>query len=97
MAIWLGRRLRSRAASRPADTLNFINQGGISGSYGNGTLSLSGTASVAAYQTALQSITYSFSGSDPAVGGTDNSRTISWSVNDGVASSTPVTSTGERA
>ncbi|MBD2714347.1 T9SS type A sorting domain-containing protein [Microvirga sp. STR05] len=43
------------------DQLNFINQNGIAGSYntGNGILTLSGPASQAAYQTALQSVTYS--------------------------------------
>jgi hypothetical protein len=75
------------------DALNFVNQGGITGSYGGGTLTLTGTAAVSTYQTALESITYSFSGSDPAVGGTDNSRGISWTVNDGAVSNTAVTST----
>jgi hypothetical protein len=67
------------------DILNFVNQNGITGSYNssNGTLTLSGTASVADYQTALESITYGFSPSygDPTAGG-DTSRTISWVVTD---------------
>ncbi|MGE0419016.1 MAG: DUF4347 domain-containing protein, partial [Acetobacteraceae bacterium] len=70
------------------DVLNFVNQGGISGSYvaGTGTLSLSGTASIATWQSALQSITYSYdpSNGDPTGGGTHTSRSISWTVNDGV-------------
>ncbi len=43
------------------DSLNFANQNGITGSYntGTGTLTLSGTATVAQYQAALQSITFS--------------------------------------
>ena len=70
------------------DTLNFTNQNGITSGYNNttGVLTLTGTASIANYQTALQSITYSFSG-DPTNGGTDTSRTISWVVNDGAANS----------
>jgi hypothetical protein len=66
------------------DMLNFINQNGISGSYNSGTgvLTLTGNSTLANYQTALQSITYSFSGTDATNGGTDNSRTISWKVND---------------
>jgi plastocyanin len=77
------------------DTLNFTSQSGITGSYGAGTLTLSGTASLAAYQTALDSITYSFnpSNGDPTNGGADTSRTISWVVNDGSNSSAAVTST----
>ena len=75
------------------DTLNFTDQNGITGGFTNGTLTLSGTATVAQYQTALESITYSFGGPDPTLGHTDNSRTISWVVSDGVASSNIGTST----
>lgn len=78
------------------DVLNFINQGGIVGSYttSNGTLSLSGVASVATYQTALRSVTYSYSpgNGDPTGGGTRTARTFDWTVNDGVAASAAVTS-----
>jgi uncharacterized repeat protein (TIGR03803 family) len=68
------------------DILTFINQNGISGSYNaTGVLTLSGTATLAQYQTALDSITYSFTpaGGDATAGGTDTSRAISWQVNDG--------------
>jgi hypothetical protein len=79
------------------DRLNFTNQNGISGSYdtSNGVLSLTGNASVGAYQAALQSITYSVSpsDSDPTDGGGDTSRTIDWQVNDGVFNSNTATST----
>jgi hypothetical protein len=64
------------------DILNFTNQGGITGVYSNGVLTLSGTASVSAYQTALQSITFSTSGTDITSGGTDHTRTVTWSVSD---------------
>ena len=75
------------------DTLNFTNQNGIAGSYNavTGVLTLTGSASIANYQTALQSVGYSFSG-DPTNGGVDNGRTITWTVTDGVSSSAPVTS-----
>ncbi len=43
------------------DTLNFSSQNGITGSYSSGTLTLSGTATVSAYQTALQSVSFSSS------------------------------------
>jgi hypothetical protein len=79
------------------DTLNFTNQNGIFGSYDSvtGVLTLTGASSVANYQTALESITYSFSptNGDPTNGGGDTSRTISWSANDGTATSDAVTST----
>jgi len=43
------------------DTLNFVNQNGITGSWnaGSGVLTLSGTTTLANYQTAMRSITYS--------------------------------------
>jgi hypothetical protein len=41
------------------DTLNFTSQNGISGSYASGTLTLSGSATPAQYQTALESVTFS--------------------------------------
>jgi uncharacterized repeat protein (TIGR03803 family) len=41
------------------DTLNFTNQNGISGSYSAGVLTLSGSATPAQYQAALQSVTFS--------------------------------------
>src|SRR6266851_3948877 len=79
------------------DTLTFSNQNGITGSYDamSGVLTLSGTATVASYQAALDSITYSFSpgNGDPTGGGSHTSRTISWVANDGVANSSSATST----
>ena len=78
------------------DTLTFANQYGITGSYNaaSGVLTLTGTTSVANYATALESITYSFTASgDPTGGGVDTTRTISWTVTDGVASSAAATST----
>jgi VCBS repeat-containing protein len=67
------------------DSLGFAGQNGITGSYnaGTGVLTLTGTASVADYQAALRSVTYGDSnGKTPSTG----SRTISFQVNDGLAS-----------
>ncbi len=79
------------------DTLGVADQNGIHGSYNTatGVLTLTGTASVANYQAALASITYGFSpgNGDPTGGGVDTSRTISWSITDGVSSSNTLTST----
>jgi len=69
------------------DALNFTNQNGISGTYtaATGTLTLSGSASVANYQTALRSITFTSSS------GSTSQRTISFLVGDGTANSSTVT------
>jgi len=83
------------------DTLNFATQNGITGSYNSttGVLSLSNTASLANYQTALDSITYIFSptNGDPTSGGSDTSPPIDWTATDGLASSTAATSTLDTA
>ena len=62
------------------DTLAFTNQLGITGNYnsGAGVLTLSGTTTVANYQTALRSVTYANSSDNPTT-----SRTITFSATDG--------------
>jgi alpha-tubulin suppressor-like RCC1 family protein len=72
------------------DSLGFINQNGISGSYNatTGVLSLTGTSLLADYQTALRSVTFSSNAENPTA-----SRTISWVVSDGALNSSAVTST----
>jgi hypothetical protein len=78
------------------DTLNFTNQLGITGSYNatNGVLTLSGSTTLANYETALESITYSFNpgSSDATAGGTDDTRTIEWAAGDNINNSIAVTS-----
>jgi hypothetical protein len=71
------------------DTLNFVTQNGITGSYdaADGVLTLTGTASAAAYQVALASITLSNSNADPTNGGTDTLRSISYVVGDAAGES----------
>ena len=63
-------------------------QAGIASQYNaaTGVLSLSGSASLAAYQTELDSVAYA------SASATTSSRTITWSVNDGVNASAPATS-----
>jgi Ca2+-binding RTX toxin-like protein len=67
-----------------ADVLGFVNKNGISGSYdaSSGVLTLTGSASVASYQAALDSVTY-FNSSHTPSGAT---RTISYQVDDGASS-----------
>ncbi len=71
------------------DSLNFANQHGISCSYNaaTGILTLNGMATLANYQAALDSITYSSSLADPSKSGTDAARTVTFSTNDGLNSS----------
>lgn len=73
------------------DVLSFTNQNGISGSYNSGTgvLTLSGTSSLANYQAALRSVTYSNSSDEPNTA----SRTISFVVSDGSLSNAAATKT----
>jgi hypothetical protein len=64
------------------DTLGFTNQLGITGNYNSGTgvLTLTGTTTVANYQTALRSVTYANGSDDPTA-----SRTITFTATDGVS------------
>lgn len=61
------------------DSLQFTNQNGISGSYSNGVLALTGTATSAQYQTALRSIKYANSAGTPV----SSTRTVRFRVYDG--------------
>jgi VCBS repeat-containing protein len=67
------------------DSLGFASQNGITGSYNasTGVLTLTGTASLADYQAALRSVTYS----DSQALAASSTRTISFQVNDGSAAS----------
>ena len=62
------------------DVLGFTNQNGISGTVVGNSLTLSGTATVAAYQSALASVTYT----DTAHDASTASRTVSFVFNDGI-------------
>ena len=75
-------------AASEGDTLSFTNQSGITGSYNSGTgvLTLSGAATVANYQAALRSITFSNTSDAPTT-----PRTVTFVASDGGASSAGVT------
>jgi VCBS repeat-containing protein len=70
------------------DTLHFSDQNGISlVSYTGGVLTLSGSSSVANYQTALASVTFdNLTNDDPTNGGANTTRTVTWQVDDGSGS-----------
>jgi lipopolysaccharide export system protein LptA len=77
------------------DTLALTASGGITGSYNtaSGVLTLSGSATAAAYQTVLDSVTFTDTNADPTKGGTDLARTLTWTVSDPTLTSSPSTST----
>src|SRR5947207_44067 len=84
------------AGFQSGDVLHFTNQNGITGSYDSSThvLTLTGSASVANYQTALESVTFDNTTNDnPTNFGANTSRTISWVANDGALNSNTGTST----
>ncbi len=63
------------------DVLSFTNQNGITGSWNssNGTMSLTGSSTIANYQTALRSVKYFNTSENPSTA----QRTIEFTVNDG--------------
>ncbi|HAH52242.1 MAG TPA: hypothetical protein DCL80_13705, partial [Balneola sp.] len=65
------------------DVLDFVNANGITSNFdsGTGTLTLSGTATVANYQAALRAVTFENISTDPVTG---LDRTVTISVNDGL-------------
>ncbi|MEJ0075774.1 MAG: cadherin domain-containing protein [Alphaproteobacteria bacterium] len=68
------------------DVLSFTNTATITGSFVGDTLTLTGSDTLAAYQAALRSVTYTDTSQDPS--GAD--RTITWTVNDGSLNNTTV-------
>lgn len=70
------------------DTLAFVDQNGITGSYAaaTGVLTLTGSATLAQYRDALRSITFSNTSDAPTA-----SRTLTFTVSDGSATSAGVT------
>ena len=79
------RRAPSRGAGYVAgqDVLAFTNQNGITGSWSAPTMTLTGSATKANWQTALRSITYNNTSNGPSTG----NRTINYVVNDGSSNS----------
>ena len=71
------------------DALSFAPVSGVSGIYtfATGTLVVTGTATVAQYQTMLRSVTYSNTAATPNTA----TRTLSFTVNDGSLASVPAT------
>src|SRR5207253_6493142 len=76
--------VRISTGFQSGDDLVFVNQNGISGVYNSGTgvLTLTGSASVADYQTALRSVNYHTSNDNPST-----SKTVEFKANDGTTDS----------
>ena len=76
----------------PGDMLHFTNRYGIMGAYNanTGVLTLTGTATLAQYQAALDSVFYLSDAQDATNGNTDNTRTLAIQVNDGTQTSAPL-------
>ena len=76
------------------DTLSVTPTTGITDSYNaaTGVLTLSGNASLTAYQTALRSVVYSSTAADATNSGADMTRTITWTATSAGTTSMPVTS-----
>ncbi|MBK5913069.1 DUF4347 domain-containing protein [Rhodocyclus purpureus] len=74
------------------DVLSFTDVDGITGSWNSGTgvLTLTGSATKAQYQSALESVKYQNTNNDNP---STSDRTVTWVVNDGTANSASVTST----
>ncbi len=77
------------------DTLSFTPTGSIIGSYNatNGVLTLTGNGTFAQYQTVLDSVRFTNAGDNPTNYGNSPSRTISFTVTDGLLNSDPATAT----
>ena len=73
------------------DVLSFTNTANITGTWNaaNGTLTLSGSDTVANYQAALRAVKYQNTSDNPS----GLTRTVSFTVNDGTANSNTVTGT----
>jgi VCBS repeat-containing protein len=71
---------------QPGDELLFTNQAGITGSLAGDTLTLTGTATLAGYQTALRSVQFRHMGDNPAT-----SKTVEFTADDGGVDSAPAT------
>ncbi len=71
------------------DELTFVNQNGITGSWNSslGKMTLTGSSSLANYQTALRSVKYGNNSQSPNT----NERTVSFTVNDGDNNSNTIT------
>jgi ELWxxDGT repeat protein len=80
------------------DVLNATGTTSISVSYNSSseTLTLTGSDTLAHYQQVLDSVTFDSTSANPTNSGSDPTRTVTWTVNDGYASngvSTPATTT----
>ncbi|MBF0272409.1 MAG: cadherin domain-containing protein, partial [Magnetococcales bacterium] len=72
------------------DRLSFVPQNGITGLFEAGTLTLTGSATIAQYQAALRSVLFSSDSDNPAL--ESATRSVTWTLMDGDDASVGVTS-----
>ncbi len=76
------------------DTLTAVTAGtSINAVFSGDTLTLTGIDTAAKYQQVLKSVAYKSTATDPTNAGANTSRTVTWTVNDGVILSSSPTST----
>ena len=94
-AVIKGATVAITAGFTAGDTLSFTPSGGITGGYdaATGVLTLTGNASFAAYQTVLDSVALTAAGDNPTNYGANTSRTVSFTVTDGLINSDPAIAT----
>ncbi len=75
------------------DSLHFSNNNNITGSYNSstGVLTFSGIDTTADYQTALASVQFTSTSDNPTDFGSDTTRALTWTVNDGLLTGTATT------
>lgn len=80
---------------KTGDTLSLTAQTGITASYSatTGVLTLTGSATLAAYQAELASVKFASTATDPTFANTDTSRTLVFNASDGTLAATPLTVT----
>lgn len=90
-----GATIKISAGLRSGDSLSFTAPSGITGAFNasTGALTLSGSASLAAYQAALDSVTFTSTNANPTNKGSDSTRTISWTATSGALTSAALTNT----
>lgn len=83
------------AGFKTGDTLSYTAQTGITTSYNatTGVLTLTGSATLAAYQAELASVKFASSATDPTFANTDLSRTFAFNASDGTLAATPLSVT----
>ncbi|HYF21943.1 MAG TPA: hypothetical protein VD929_00955, partial [Caulobacteraceae bacterium] len=96
--VWISSNFQSGSTHQDRLTINGTTSGTINGvSYlynsTTGVMTLTGAATFSVYEALIASVRFNTSGDDPTAYGAAPTRTISWTVSDGLNHSDPVTAT----